>query len=354
MLLDLLHELQEKVWSYCSFEDLKNLSLVCRSLNRSLHPHLFNKLRPPTDVLEDGFIDNLVAKVPHTQHLIIWGGEMTEATCRALCLFTHLRRCVVHGIDITDENFRTFCTSLSASLRELYLPNTCELSDTALVHLAELSSLAVLGLTFSKNTTDVAMSHVAGVASLRKLDLSLCNRITDEGVACLASLTNLEELVLVCCQGIDGSGFTSLVALPKFHKLNVSYSHVNAEGFREISQLPHLSFLNVFGCPLLDDDGFTYITQLTSLKKIGIACYENTLNEHVFTSVTRLVNLEEVIVDGDWTTQGMLGNIASLPRLRRLDLWDINHDEYDLSVFRSDVEIVQSAEDGTCSGKFFS
>ena len=191
MLQHLLPETFEQIIDYCTFGDLKNLSLSCRTFNDFLKDVLWKNVSIPELEYEDEkSLDSMKTNL-HATHT--------------------LRLCYRQPVAWSDRNYKmkiTFnckqlfqhCCNLGA-LETVYLPpNTYTL-------LCDLGNLTELRLSKSY-TDDTNMALICKhLLELRVLRLR-STRVTDVGMAGLSTLMHLNDLDVGLCVGISDASMS--------------------------------------------------------------------------------------------------------------------------------------------------
>lgn len=284
--------------------------------------------------------------------------EMTDASLRALSGFcTGLKELVLEDNPaVTDEGLSALAGM--PSLERLSLSDCeCVTDDGVCRLLAALPRLTWLGLGGCDRLTDVSAAAIARLTGLRTLDLSGCFNMTSAGIRGLSQLTRMEELFLVRARWImrrrDGHlvGVHFLTAprtahtamSPRFdpsllpwqadHPLELTGEAVKdlvaampslvslvltncremeGEGLVGLSQLQHLTELDVSDCDLVDDAVLEACGHCPALRKLCLAG----------TSVSDAGLAALAGDDGDDDGGGQGEGGAPLPPIETLDLAD--------------------------------
>jgi len=231
--------MQEKILSYCSVEDLKNVSVTSRDFNLLAAPYLFREVSiTPTRISKQPPKNFRFAQTVHVQGAAK-GTKLTKKYTKMLDSVTDLRTLVLVNI-VTDETLeelgRTFpkVNTVFLLTTSMYLSGDSCQFDTYVKYLKGFPEFYVLRC-MSKDLTNLGLSHISQLATLRKLDLHQCNHFTDEGISHLVSLKNLNELFIRSCMKVTGWGFSELIVLRRLYKLDVSYSPIDEQGFKTIA-----------------------------------------------------------------------------------------------------------------------
>ena len=122
--------------------------------------------------------------------------------------------------------------------------NNSHVTDAALSHLAGLTKLRVLDLSWTE-VTSAGLAHLKRLTKLQSLNLT-STKITDAGLVRLAALPALESLNLTGTQVTD-AGLEYLKDLPKLRSLNLSTTNVTNAGTKELREaLPRCAIFPQF------------------------------------------------------------------------------------------------------------
>lgn len=106
-------------------------------------------------------------------------------------------------------------------------------TDAGLIHLKELRSLRVLGLSDTR-ISDTGVQHLAGLTSMGSLDLSGTN-ISDAGLKHLRGMTELYLLDLMDTN-ITDAGLEHLAVLSNLNLLDLMGTQVTDEGMKKLEE----------------------------------------------------------------------------------------------------------------------
>ncbi len=116
-------------------------------------------------------------------------------------------------------------------LKELKLTN--DLTDGKLHHLAQLTKLEKLSISFHNPRIGSEMKYLAELKNLRELDFSN-TRITDEGLRELVPLKELKRLNLIS-SAVTNEGMKILATFPELESLGLGLTSVNEVGLAELA-----------------------------------------------------------------------------------------------------------------------
>ena len=167
-----------------------------------------------------------------------------------------------------------------------------------------------------KNLTDADLISLAEMTDLKILDLRENSMISD--LTPLSGLTSLEELYLPCPSAIQDvsplAGLTELKQLSMNGNWNNTPPICEVNDFSPLSNLVHLSRLEMVVTNLSDLSFLSGLTELTTLRLLGSVAAED------LTAIKELTNLQELEVhtDGLKNAEGIEG-LTNLKKLRILD-----------------------------------
>ncbi len=109
--------------------------------------------------------------------------------------------------NIDDAQLRQLVRELAdfTPLVFLNLSENRKITNLGLEYIRTLEQVSMLNLS-SCSLTDAGLVHLAGMSKLEYLDLSYCNRISDTGLKHLRALSHLEHLQLKGCLRITKAG----------------------------------------------------------------------------------------------------------------------------------------------------
>jgi hypothetical protein len=129
-------------------------------------------------------------------------------------------------------------------------------------------------LTLDGPLTDAGVTMLAGLAGLFALSFFWHTPVlTPNGLAALAALPHLG---LLGCEGqlCDDTAMRHISRLPRLRMLQAQGTVATDEGFRALSASPTLEFLWGRDCPNLTGPGFVALSQMPSLKGLGVSCQQ--------------------------------------------------------------------------------
>lgn len=183
---------------------------------------------------------------------------------------THL--CLVLNFSDTVSDLCSISTL--TNLRSL-TSQVCNLTDNAFRNLSNLNVLDIARSKFSANFLEITDFTLSRLPKLETLRLKSFTYISDSG---LALLTNLRSLTLMptCC--ITNHGLSHLTGLTDLTILDCNCNDLKYRFFFDVDP-PYP--------PILNDDGFKYLTNLLSLSVEGNLY----ISEKLLATMTNLTNL---------------------------------------------------------------
>ncbi len=271
----------------------------------------------------------------------------------AMAALPELQTIGLRHTGLTDAGLESL--SKSKTLQAVYALNT-RITDAGLAALTRLPDLRVLSVYADYSATDLELRRKEPNPS-----------ITDAGFAHLAACPNLEQLDASGSELTD-AGLERLVAdCPRLRQLTLDYAPLTTQGLRRIGALPQLEKLRCYGTPIDDsvveqfgslnklreiigsvrvsnagadslaalpslerlslsgkcDDGcMEFVAAMRSLKELSI---ENSrITDEGFALLAGSPTLERVQITGNRMTTRCLDTLATMPRLKRVGLMNID------------------------------
>lgn len=196
------------------------------------------------------------------EHLVIWGGPLTNADLAPLARLTALKQLALGEMRIDDGVFE--------HLRHLHRLETLILAYTAnrgdLTPLADLP-LRDVRLEGCRFVGDHSAASLAKLSTLRQLELHMTG-LTDAGVMALAALP-LETLWLG--PRVTDSAMQVLAGMPTLRHLDICAHNVSDEGTRALATLPNLQVLWLARCGITDDS-VEALSSMSCLRELNVTC----------------------------------------------------------------------------------
>ena len=235
ILLEILPEIQENIFHYCTVTDLNNISL-CNSIHyKALKEILWSKVTIPlSSMMLQDFLDSSTRQrrhLIHTKELMFHVGMLlpTELRCRISCHYVNIVKSVRRGnlkrlyLDeafVDNESLRLSCELLphlktfSLVGYNFYKRRLKPKALESIENLRQLTELNLHGTRLDDVTLDKISSKLSGLVVL---DVG-GTHVTDVGVGGLIELQFLEKLVLSgCWVGEEGiRTVSSMITLSMF------------------------------------------------------------------------------------------------------------------------------------------
>jgi len=295
--------------------------------------------------------------MPHIAHLtglkfLIL--DHTEITNKGLKYITKLSSLEYLGVPyrVTDKGMADMAAL--PSLKGIYFPTNCGVTNADLRHLAKLTSLEEVYLAgervgdaglkhlrdlprleylalYGRGFTDKGMVYVKDIPSLRILSFheSLC-RITDTGLAHIADMPDLEILCLHGIRDITDDGLAHLTKMRSLRKLEIGASQVTDRGLSYLSQIKTLERIDLPQDQKgITDKGLTFLGTLPNLRHLAISrihFIDPKMNKEYYTDkgLAELANcrlFEELYIGSPGITDEGMRHVARLTNLKKLMLF---------------------------------
>ena len=230
----------------------------------------------------------VLAHLPRLRRFqVCWRREVTDAGMAHLASCDELESVDVMGTHSGDGAIR----ALAGKARLRRFKSGREVSDAGLALLHQLpvfktwqggelkyslmdSEAGPTQLTLDGPFTDAGVAMLAGLDGLFALSFFWHTPVlTPNGLAALAALPHLG---LLGCEGqlCDDTAMRHISRLPRLRMLQAQGTVATDEGFRALSASPTLEFLWGRDCPNLTGPGFVALSQMPSLKGLGVSCQQ--------------------------------------------------------------------------------
>ncbi|GAA48326.1 F-box/LRR-repeat protein 13 [Clonorchis sinensis] len=150
-------------------------------------------------------------------------------------------------------------------IRQLYMVNCSELTDSIVRDLMLFPSLVVINLSRCTKLTDAGVKCIAQSAyasKLRELYLAGCGNLTDRSIICLdKQLPQLTYFSVAYCARISKPGLMRLDRWKGLWQLNISGTDLDNRGLAAIGNLPRLHELKIAKCYSIVDAGLEKFAQ---------------------------------------------------------------------------------------------
>ena len=188
-----------------------------------------------------------------------------------------------------------------------------------LAPISHLMGLQILML-YETGITNEQMKYLKPLRSLRALELSREFSIGNVGLAAIKDLPALEYLDLDT--GLTDVGLKQIAQLSNLRWLRIVTGKIWGPGLAELSNLPRLERLCLWGTSPISDRHIKYLEGLTQLKSLTLWGICDRLTDASLASISKLTNLEELhfIMTSPKFTGGGIAHLRRLKYLRKIDL----------------------------------
>jgi metallo-beta-lactamase class B len=208
--------------------------------------------------------------------------------------------------------------------------------------LAHLKTLSTSGEALDDRT----LAFLAPLAGLEDLSTNAA-QITDEGLALLANLKGLKQIKFFHTslrrEDFTGKGLAQLASLPNLRRLTVAGCPFNDEGMAAVGKLTQLESFRTWHT-YQTEAGNESLKRLTNLKSLhlgqrlrryGGASNAHSLTDRTLDIVADLVSLETLTLAEQKFSVEALAKLKSLPKLKQLDLTQVDITETDVERVRA-------------------
>ncbi len=202
------------------------------------------------------------------------------------------------------------------TLRVSSLVRTADADQRVLEPISRLTDLEVLGL-YKTGITARGMEKLKALRSLRALELQEEN-IAVSSLAVLKDLPALDYFDMV--PGTTDAGLKHVAQAKSLRWLRLRMGRIWGPGLAELSRLPRLERLSLWGTTGITDRHITYLEGLTQLKSLTLWGTSTPLTDATLASISKLTHLEELYfirIETRFTDAGV-GHLTRLPNLRKL------------------------------------
>lgn len=224
---------------------------------------------------------------------------------------TEVKRLLLAGTSVTDADFVHFADM--SKLETIELSNT-RLSGEGFEHLRPMPALKDLGL-MHNGVGDAAAPFISDCTNLEVL-LAQDATITDAGLLKLQGLARLKRLNLTGSKVTD-VGLKGLSGMSSLKELYLSNLPLSGEGFQQVTGLPSLEVLHLLNDPI-NDEGIKSVTAFTSLQVLMVQGGTCQVTDSGLSSLSPLIRLRELRVDGSKITGSAFGDLKRLQALEVL------------------------------------
>lgn len=201
-------------------------------------------------------------------------------------------------------------------LRQLSCEGCLELTGKGLLYLSGLSSLSSLSLQMCSSIRS-GLHHLQGLSQLQSLNVGWCFRIEADDASALASLTNLKSLSITGTP-LSKNASAFLQELQCLSHLEAASCDLHPQFLHTLKGLPLLTHVNVGRANLSGTWDASMLQGFSGIRVLNLA-YAN-LQDSTARYLSRLVSLEELVLESCSITDSSMDSIAALSSLRLLDI----------------------------------
>jgi len=201
----------------------------------------------------------------------------------------------------------------------------------ALALLAQIPTLRRIDLSGRADLVDRDLAFLEAMPWITALSFARCQSVGDDGVAYLRNHQHLEEINLQWSGTGDGA-VSHLAGKPRLQRVALGARLTDA-GVARLGELPAIrtpgaedSFLAISSSTALTDRSLAALGELAGVVSLDV--HYSVFGSRKYTEagvahLKRMASLEELNFLGNLATDGVLGEIAAIPRLRRLSCQDM-------------------------------
>jgi hypothetical protein len=249
------------------------------------------------------------------------------AVC-SLPRLTHLELAI--SVRMTSKALSIVTDAPQLRVLDLDICMVQEVNEGALGALMQRSrALRSLGLRRVPFLSDSALAHVAECSTLRTVNLSSSQGLTARSLQLLSVAPALTELVLFGCTFVDDAALRHLECCRTLTKLDISLCQQESltdSGLASLGRLPALRILTMSTCSqrTLTDAGFSALAQSRSLEALDmVECDQSTITDVALGALARCATLTRLDVTScdqrGWSSAGARA-LASSRSLCSLDV----------------------------------
>jgi hypothetical protein len=191
----------------------------------------------------------------------------------------------------------------------------CNVTSDGFAHLVHLPNLHALGCD-GKLSSDGAMRHIAEMPRLRRLRAQETSA-TDEGFVALSRSKTLEHLWTRDCEHLGDRGFIALSQMQSLRGIGVSLKNVDDAALAALPDFPSLREITPIG---MKDDGFRHVGRCRQIERLTcMYCREtgDAATEHV-----RNLPLKYYYAGLTQITDRSLEILGGIQSLEQVDLYE--------------------------------
>lgn len=333
---NLVPELQEKIYSYCTTSDLLNVACCNKNYYFTVIHLLWHVLKT-----EWKFLENKASVKKRTKHLKFTAilhikdvgassndyannSSKKKDECRASCYKHILKQCSpqrLHSLQLDGFLPKNGLELASVRLSGLIELNLSNIFFADWEYICNCKNLQKLSLQNS-NITDVSLQQICNLQNLKEIVVVQCLELTKVSLQYVSNLVKITKMTF----SYDWSFISTddyihnLGKLVNLTYLSLEFTGINDKLFSDIRfNLRNLVELNVSWCHHLTDSCMIYISQLVVLQKLNISrCTRITDEGLSYLSNLKLLNCFNISGCTNITDKGLLC-LASVASLREVD-----------------------------------
>ena len=333
----ILPEVRQDIWNYCDKPSLKVLSVCCKRFYAEVKPFVWKRVELSWQFLE--VITKELMKKPHPNiqliSCLVLGAPSLSASSLRNPSWGYFSFGFVRLLDRCER------------LKSLTMCNFLPVDGLRLVseNLPQLENLELRGITLRAD--DLKPLH--GLLQLKSLTLRQCST-KNKHWNLIWQLESLENLTVTHCstpaflaffrggcswKNLRSLDFFHIVECPglysciakrsvKLESLKLTGSSIQDSDILNVSHLPRLKFIHLFGADQITDLGISYLTHLPCLERLKISACHN-LSPHCLEDIAKIQTLRSLDLDQfseDANDISCLANLVNLHTLviSRIDL----------------------------------
>jgi Leucine-rich repeat (LRR) protein len=227
-----------------------------------------------------------------------------------------------YSIDLTNSSVKGpgLAFLIRYPVRFLSL-NDSNLTDRGLLEVKHLKKLEELQIDNSSITRD-GLKELKNLPKLRRLS-ARSDRIDDAALNNIKDIASLEYLQCGRNETLTAAGYGHLKTMKNLNTLDVMENHIDVNSAQEISQLPHIAWINLDSTDV-DDAGLKALSKMSKLKHLDLPNCKK-VSRTGLNYLSRLPNLQHIKLEEDRQLKDEdFESIKKCPALKFLDIRSSN------------------------------